>query len=205
MARSRSARWRLVYLALVLGGADFPDECRSLRAQPPPAYTFLNEKGEFVGRRGAVVGERLSLSELPPYLPAAFLVMEDRRFYQHDGIDFRGLARAASADLKSGHFDQGGSTITQQLVKILFLTPDRTIARKLVEMAGARQLEKLLTKDQILELYLNRIYLGAGAYGVDGAAQAYFGKSRARRDDGRGGDARVAHQCTRPPIRRGAI
>jgi penicillin-binding protein 1A len=114
---------------------------------------------------------------MPPHLAKAFLVMEDRRFYNHDGIDFRGLARAALVDLKAGRFDQGGSTITQQLVKILFLTPDRTIARKLVEMAGARQLEKLLTKDQILELYLNRIYLGAGAYGVDGAAQAYFGKS----------------------------
>ncbi len=148
-----------------------------MRSTAPPAYTFLNEKGEFVGRRGAVVGERLSLSDMPPYLAQAFLVMEDRRFYNHDGIDFRGLARAALADLKAGRFDQGGSTITQQLVKILFLTPDRTIARKIVEMAGARQLEKLLTKDQILELYLNRIYLGAGAYGVDGAAHAYFGKS----------------------------
>jgi penicillin-binding protein 1A len=114
---------------------------------------------------------------MPPYLPAAFLAMEDRRFYQHNGIDFRGLARAAIADVKAMRFVQGGSTITQQLVKILFLTPDRTLTRKLVEMAGARELERLLTKDQILELYLNRIYLGAGAYGVDGAAQVYFGKS----------------------------
>ena len=167
----------IVYLALSWAAPIFPMNADLYALNRPQAYSFLNEKSEFVGRRGAVVGERLSLSELPPYLPAAFLVMEDRRFYQHDGIDFRGLARAAWADLKSGRFDQGGSTITQQLVKILFLTPDRTIARKLVEMAGARQLEKLLTKDQILELYLNRIYLGAGAYGVDGAAQAYFGKS----------------------------
>jgi penicillin-binding protein 1A len=114
---------------------------------------------------------------MPPYLPSAFLVMEDRRFYRHGGIDPWGLARAALADLKAGRFVQGGSTITQQLVKVLFLTPDRTIGRKIVEMAGAVQLERLLTKEQILELYLNRIYLGAGAYGVDGAARAYFGKS----------------------------
>jgi penicillin-binding protein 1A len=167
----------LVYLGLSWAAPILPMNTDLYALNRPAGYTFLDEKGDFVGRRGAVVGERLTLSEMPPYLPQAFLVMEDRRFYQHDGIDFRGLARAAWADLKTGRFDQGGSTITQQLVKILFLTPDRTIARKLVEVAGARQLEKLLTKDQILELYLNRIYLGAGAYGVDGAAHAYFGKS----------------------------
>jgi penicillin-binding protein 1A len=167
----------LVYLGLAWAAPILPMNTDLYALNRPAGYTFLDEKGEFVGRRGAVVGERLSISEMPPYLPQAFLAMEDRRFYQHDGIDFRGLARAAWADIKSRRFDQGGSTITQQLVKILFLTPDRTITRKLVEMAGARQLEKLLTKDQILELYLNRIYLGAGAYGVDGAAHAYFGKS----------------------------
>jgi penicillin-binding protein 1A len=167
----------LVYLGLAWAAPILPLNTDLYALNRPAAYTFLNEKGELVGRRGAVVGERLSLSDMPPYLARAFLVMEDRRFYNHDGIDFRGLARAAWADIKAGRFDQGGSTITQQLVKILFLTPDRTIARKIVEMAGARQLEKLLTKDQILELYLNRIYLGAGAYGVDGAAHAYFSKS----------------------------
>jgi penicillin-binding protein 1A len=167
----------LVYLGLAWAAPILPMNTDLYALNRPAGYTLLNEKGEFVGRRGAIVGERLILSEMPPYLARAFLVMEDRRFYNHDGIDFRGLVRAAWADLKAGRFDQGGSTITQQLVKILFLTPDRTIARKIVEMAGARQLETLLTKDQILELYLNRIYLGAGAYGVDGAAHAYFGKS----------------------------
>ena len=166
-----------VYLALAWAAPILPMNTDLYALNRPAAYTFLDEKGQVVGRRGATVGERLSLADMPPYLPTVFLVMEDRRFYQHDGIDLRGLARAALADIKTGRFDQGGSTITQQLVKILFLTPDRTIARKVVEMAGARQLEKLLTKDQILELYLNRIYLGAGAYGVDGAAQVYFGKS----------------------------
>ena len=167
----------LVFLALEWAAPILPLNTDLYSLNRPAAYTFLDEKGQIVGHSGAAVGERLSLSEMPPYLPAAFLVMEDRRFYAHDGIDVRGLARAALADLKAMKFEQGGSTITQQLVKILFLTPDRTITRKIVEIAGARQLERLLTKDQILELYLNRIYLGSGAYGVDGAAHVYFGKS----------------------------
>jgi penicillin-binding protein 1A len=167
----------LVYLGLAWAAPILPLNTDLYALNRPAAYTFMDEKGQVVGRRGAAVGERLKLSEMPPYLPAAFLVVEDRRFYRHDGIDFRGLVRAAIVDIKAGRFEQGGSTITQQLVKILFLTPDRTISRKIVEMAGARQLERLLTKDQILELYLNRLYLGAGAYGVDGAARAYFGKS----------------------------
>ena len=167
----------LVTLAFIFAAPSLPMNADLYSLNRPAAYAFLDEKGQVVGRRGARVGERLSLAEMPPHLPAAFLAMEDRRFYQHNGIDFRGLARAAIADIKAMRFVQGGSTITQQLVKILFLTPDRTLARKVVEMAGARELERVLTKDQILELYLNRIYLGAGAYGVDGAAQAYFGKS----------------------------
>ena len=143
----------------------------------PEAFTFVDEKGEVIGHRGAIVGDRLTLSQMPPYVPAAFLAMEDRRFYQHHGIDPTSLMRALWVDLKARRLVQGGSTITQQLVKILFLTPDRTLARKLQEVAGAMELEHRLSKNQILELYLNRIYLGAGAYGVDGAARTYFGKS----------------------------
>jgi len=143
----------------------------------PPALTFLDQNGKVAGVRGAIVGKRLKLSEMPPYLPAAFLAMEDRKFYHHHGIDPAGLVRAALVDLKAGHVVQGGSTITQQVVKIVFLSPDRTFSRKLQEIAGAWELEGKLTKDQILELYLNRLYLGSGAYGVDGAAQVYFGKS----------------------------
>jgi len=167
----------LAYVALEWAAPLLPMNADLYALNRPAAYTFLDEGGQVVGRRGATVGERVGLAEMPAYLPAAFLVMEDRRFYQHGGIDVRGLARAAVVDFKARRFVQGGSTITQQLVKILFLTPDRTLMRKLVEMAGARELERLLTKEQILELYLNRIYLGAGAYGVDGAARAYFGKS----------------------------
>ncbi|HEY4264901.1 MAG TPA: transglycosylase domain-containing protein, partial [Micropepsaceae bacterium] len=143
----------------------------------PQALTFTDETGQVVGVRGAIVGERLKLSDMPPYLPAAFLAMEDRKFYRHHGIDLNGLMRAAMVDLKARRIVQGGSTITQQVVKIVLLSPDRTFSRKLTEIAGAFALERRLTKDQILELYLNRLYLGSGAYGVDGAAHVYFGKS----------------------------
>jgi penicillin-binding protein 1A len=143
----------------------------------PASYTFLDKNGHVEGMRGARVGDRLTLEDMPPYLPAAFLSMEDRRFYRHGAIDSRGLMRAAWSDIKAMHVVQGGSTITQQVVKIVFLTPDRTFQRKLTEIAGAYELEDHFSKDQILALYLNRIYLGAGAYGVDGAARIYFGKS----------------------------
>ena len=143
----------------------------------PQALSFTDQKGDVVGIRGAIVGDRLKLSDMPRYLPAAFLAMEDRNFYHHSGIDPNGLMRAAWVDLKSGHIVQGGSTITQQVVKIVLLSPDRTFSRKLQEIGGAFVLENKLSKDQILDLYLNRLYLGSGAYGVDGAAKVYFGKS----------------------------
>ena len=143
----------------------------------PVAYTFLDAKGDVVGRRGALVGERLTLDQMPPYLPAAFIAMEDRRFYSHHGIDPRGLMRALWTDLRARHFVAGGSTITQQTAKILFTNSERRVSRKLADMVDAVALENALSKKQILELYLNRLYLGSGAYGVDGAAHIYFGKS----------------------------
>ena len=143
----------------------------------PPSFTFVDNDGQVLGHHGPFVGERIKLSEMPDYLPAAFLAMEDRTFYHHGGVDPKGLARALVANLEAGDTVAGGSTITQQLVKILFLTPERTFTRKFRELGGAWTLERNLSKDQILELYLNRIYLGSGAYGVDGAARTYFGKS----------------------------
>jgi penicillin-binding protein 1A len=143
----------------------------------PAAFTFLDAEGREAGHRGAIVGERLTLDQMPAYLPAAFIAMEDRRFYDHRGIDLRGLIRAAWVNWRAGHVVQGGSTITQQLAKILFLTSDRTYTRKFNELMDAAALEQQLSKQRILELYLNRIYLGSGAYGVDGAARVYFGKS----------------------------
>jgi penicillin-binding protein 1A len=146
-------------------------------ANRPVAFTFLDADGNEIGHRGALVGDRLTLEDMPPYLPAAFIAMEDRRFYDHQGIDIRGLVRATLTNLHAGHVVAGGSTITQQTAKILFLTPTRTFGRKFDELFDAAKLEKSLSKKQILELYLNRIYLGSGAYGVDGAAHVYFGKS----------------------------
>ena len=143
----------------------------------PIAFTFLDADGNEVGHRGAIIGKRLSLEQMPAYLPAAFIAMEDRDFYSHGGFSVRGLARALWTNWRAGHTVQGGSTITQQTVKIVFLSQERTMSRKLEELVDAAKLEKSLTKKQILELYLNRIYLGSGAYGVDGAAHVYFNKS----------------------------
>jgi len=143
----------------------------------PVAFTFLDEAGEDVGHRGAVVGQRLKLEDMPRYLPAAFIAMEDRRFYSHNGIDPRGLLRALFLDLRAGHWVAGGSTISQQTAKIVYTGQERTASRKLTELMDAAGLEKALSKKQILELYLNRIYLGSAAYGVDAAAHVYFGVS----------------------------
>ena len=143
----------------------------------PLGFTFLDASGEDVGHRGAVVGERLHLEEMPAYLPAAFIAMEDRRFYQHNGIDPVGLARALLLDLRARKAVAGGSTISQQTAKIVYTQQERTMSRKLTELIDAAGLEQSLSKKQILELYLNRIYLGSAAYGVDGAAHVYFGAS----------------------------
>jgi penicillin-binding protein 1A len=141
----------------------------------PLAFTFLDAAGNDVGHRGAIVGERLKLTEMPAYLPAAFIAMEDRRFYSHNGIDPLGLGRALLLDLRARHWVAGGSTISQQTAKIVYTQQQRTMSRKLTELIDAAGLEKTLSKQQILQLYLNRIYLGSGAYGVDGAARVYFG------------------------------
>ena len=143
----------------------------------PLAFTFLDAEGNDVGHRGAIVGERLKLDEMPAYLPAAFIAMEDRRFYHHNGIDPLGLSRALLLDLKARRWVAGGSTISQQTAKIVYTNQQRTMSRKLTELIDAAGLEKSLTKQEILQLYLNRIYLGSGAYGVDGAARVYFGAS----------------------------
>ena len=143
----------------------------------PIAFTFLDAGGHDVGHRGAVVGERLKLDEMPPYLPAAFIAMEDRRFYSHNGIDPVGLTRALLRDLRARRFVAGGSTISQQTAKIVYTQQERTMSRKLSELVDAAGLEQSLSKQQILQLYLNRLYLGSGAYGIDGAAKVYFGTS----------------------------
>ncbi|MBX9776482.1 MAG: penicillin-binding protein [Xanthobacteraceae bacterium] len=143
----------------------------------PPSIEIVGTDGKVLATRGEMHGATLTLKEMPPYLPKAFLAIEDHRFYSHFGVDPIGLMRAATANLMRRGVAQGGSTLTQQLAKNLFLTQERTFARKLQELVLALWLERKFSKTEILELYLNRVYFGAGAYGIDAAAQRYFGKS----------------------------
>src|ERR1700691_6059805 len=143
----------------------------------PPNIAILAEDGTLLANRGDTGGAAVHLSELPDYLPKAFIAIEDRRFYQHWGVDPFGILRALLRDAVGGGGMEGGSTLTQQLAKNLFLTQERTISRKIQEAILAVWLEHKYSKDQILELYLNRVYFGAGAFGVEAAAQKYFGHS----------------------------
>lgn len=157
---------------------DLPNVSEIDLAQPRlGGEVYLDRDGQVISRRGASRGVSLSIDELPDYLVNAVLSVEDRRFYEHSGIDLRGVARAMLANLRAGRIVQGGSTISQQLAKNLFLTPERTFVRKIQEMVLAWQLEQRFSKDEILALYLDRVYFGAGAYGVEAAAQRYFGRS----------------------------
>jgi penicillin-binding protein 1A len=133
-----------------------------------------------LGVRGGRYAPPVDLARLPPYVPAAFVAIEDRRFYSHPGFDAMGMARALVADLGEGRAAQGASTITQQLARNLFLTSDRTVERKGVELVYAIELEQKYSKQQILGLYLSRVYFGAGAYGLEAAAERYFDKPAAR-------------------------
>jgi penicillin-binding protein 1A len=141
------------------------------------AVTFLDRYGNKVGSRGIKHNESVPLDEMPDHLIKAVLATEDRRFYEHFGIDFLGTFRAVVTNAQAGGVVQGGSTITQQLAKNLFLSNERTYTRKINEAFLASWLEAHLTKNEILKLYLDRAYLGGGAFGVDAASQYYFGKS----------------------------
>jgi penicillin-binding protein 1A len=143
----------------------------------PPNIAILGSDGTLLANRGETGGRNVSFKELPSYVPKAFMAVEDRRFYDHFGIDVVGVARAMVRNATSSGGMQGGSTLTQQLAKNLFLTHERTASRKIQEAILALWLERTYTKEQILELYMNRVYFGAGAYGVEGAAQRYYGKS----------------------------
>lgn len=143
----------------------------------PPNVEIVDAAGTIIANRGDTGGEEIRLSDMSPFLPEAVVAIEDRRFYHHFGVDPIGLSRAMLTNLVAGSVVQGGSTLTQQLAKNLFLQPDRTLERKLQEAVLALWLEWRFSKAELLEMYLNRVYLGAGAYGVDAAARRYFGKS----------------------------
>jgi penicillin-binding protein 1A len=142
----------------------------------PDTLTIQGDDGTVLQEIGAVTHERIKLTEVPEIIPQAFIASEDRRFYQHHGIDFLGIVRAATTNLLAGRVIQGGSTITQQLARIVYLNRERNIWRKLKEMVIASQIEMAFDKQQILESYLNSVYFGAGAYGLADAAWVYFGK-----------------------------
>ena len=189
--RARRVRWWLVrWLLMLLVWAtlaaaaallwyawDLPRPEAALGAARRPSLRITDAQGRVIATFGDVVGEKLRLADLPPMLPAAAVAVEDRRFWSHPGIDVVGILRAAAVNLRAGRVVQGGSTITQQVAKNLFLTNARTFHRKVQEVLLTLWLEHSFTKQEIIEIWLNRVYLGSGAWGVDAAAHLYFGIS----------------------------
>ncbi|QFI65517.1 transglycosylase domain-containing protein [Sinorhizobium alkalisoli] len=165
----------VVMLALALPA--FEETKGNWRAQGDFAVTFLDRYGNEIGHRGIIHEDSVPIDELPDHLIKAVLATEDRRFFEHWGIDFLGLARAMTENARAGSVVQGGSTLTQQLAKNLFLTNERTIERKVKEAFLAVWLECNLSKKEILRLYLDRAYMGGGTFGAAAAAQFYFGKA----------------------------
>lgn len=156
---------------------DLPDIRTAVQAERRPSIALLAADGSPFQRFGDLHGTVMERADFPPHLVQAVLAVEDRRFFSHFGIDPIGLARAMWRNWRAGHLVQGGSTLTQQLAKNLFLSAEKTLRRKVQEALLALWLERTYSKDQILTAYLNRVYLGAGAFGVDAAARVYFGKA----------------------------
>src|ERR1700719_2947341 len=146
----------------------------------PERNTVFDVDGRIYSRLAGANRLKVSLSEVSPYFIDALLAREDTRFYQHNGIDWRGIARALVRDLLSGSAKEGASSLTQQLARNSLPLGGRTINRKILEAMVAMRIEQTFTKQQILELYVNRIYFGAGCYGVETASQAYFGKNASK-------------------------
>ena len=184
--RNYTALILLVILGIscgVLAGAffgltqDLP-QIRQLKSFEPSAVTRIHDtEGVILAELFVEKRNPVPLSRMPYFLKAGLLATEDRNFYKHSGVDLKGIFRAIIRDIRAGEFVEGASTITQQLARTLFLTSKKTLIRKLKEAIIAFQIERRYTKDEILELYLNQIYLGSGAYGVESAANIFFEKS----------------------------
>ncbi|MEO0818416.1 MAG: PBP1A family penicillin-binding protein [Pseudomonadota bacterium] len=164
------------YYSLISDMPDLPDTAELWSVKREPAVEFRAEDDSLLAIRGPRYGRQVRIADLPPHVPQAFIAAEDKRFYDHDGADTTAIVRAAWLNWRNGRTVSGASTITQQLIKNLVLGPRQTIKRKVQEVELARQLEQQLSKEEILELYLNRVYFGAGFYGLDAASTHYFGK-----------------------------
>ncbi len=190
---ARRSHWRLLVPALAAAAAGglvalgqttlvrsldgmLPDAGRITSFNRPGTITILSSDGKVLLKKGPATREKLPAGKMPLLIQRAFVAAEDRRFYQHDGIDLFGISRAVMRNLQQGAVEEGASTITQQLARTVFLSQDRTIIRKLKEAALAGKIERQLSKAQILEQYLNYVYLGSSAYGVSDAAWIYFSK-----------------------------
>lgn len=158
-------------------GARMPSASTWTIPDRPPNVKIVSADGTVLANRGTTGGEALALEDMSPFIPQAVMAIEDRRFYSHFGVDPFGLARAVVTNIFAGRTVQGGSTLTQQLAKNLFLSHERTLERKVQEVLLAFWLEQKYTKDQILAMYLNRVYFGSNAYGVEAASRRYFNKS----------------------------
>lgn len=171
--------WGAVALGVVVAwyAYDLPDIDNLDAPTRKASITLTDADGREIATYGDIYGDPLRLADVPPYLVQAIVATEDRRFFEHFGFDPIALARAVVANVRAGRVRQGGSTLTQQLAKNVFLKPDRTLRRKVQELLLAFWLEANFTKEQIFTLYINRVYLGSGTYGVDAAARRYFGKS----------------------------
>ena len=169
------AAW-LYWQSLYRDMPDLPETAALWDANREPAIEYVDRNGKTIAIRGPRYGRAVKIDELPPHVPRAFIAAEDKRFYEHDGADTQAMARAAWSNVISGKTVSGASTITQQLVKNLVLSPEQTLKRKAQEVRLARQLEEKLSKNEILELYLNRVYFGSGFYGLGAASRFYFGK-----------------------------
>lgn len=172
-----------LWFAIGIGGMLFyyamqlPDTSGLWSTDHAPSMSILADDGQTLSHRGDMRGGMVMASDLPSYVTQAVIATEDQRYYWHFGVDPIGLARAAWQNYRAGYIVQGGSTITQQLAKNVFLTAERTLNRKIQEMLLAIWLEARYSKDQILTLYLNRVYFGGGAYGIEGASERFFKKS----------------------------
>ncbi len=169
--------WLVLFLSIAVTWSllNLP-ETESIQISRQPSITFLDKEGRIIASYGDIYGQSIQYENLPKNLVNAVIVTEDKRFFFHPGIDIKGIVRAAIVNLKSGRIVQGGSTITQQLAKNLFLTPERSFTRKLHELILSFWLEIRFTKQQLLSIYLNRVYLGSGTYGVQAASEKYFNK-----------------------------